>query len=61
MRQIAAFWMIGIRGGSSTDESLLNEGGRTPERTRSTSPSRERKHAYLYKRTQRRRKYKGQR
>ncbi len=37
-----------IRGRSSTDESLLNQGGRTPERTRSTSHTRERKHAYIY-------------
>ncbi len=44
-----------IRGGSSTDESLFNEDGRIPERTRSTSHLRERKHAYIYKRTQRRR------
>jgi hypothetical protein len=47
--------MVAIRGGSSTDESLFDEGGRIPERTRSTSHLRERKHTYIYKRTQRRR------
>ncbi len=48
-------YYICIRGGSSTDESLFDEDGRIPERTRSTSLPRERKHAYIYKRTQRRR------
>ncbi len=36
-----------IRGGSSTDESLFYEGGRIPERTRSTS-HRERENTRIY-------------